>query len=74
MLTPSEFLTELELQIDYRGLDVVLAELSLVCGEKAEHVRHNWQDNTLAAIWANADRALDKLAHSKTVQQVPLTR
>lgn len=34
----------LEAMIDQHGLLRVVTSLSLICSEKAEHIRDNWQD------------------------------
>ena len=49
----------LEAMIDKHGLGHVLTGLELVCREKADHLRHNWQDSGLAKEW---DRQAKKLA------------
>lgn len=41
----------LELMIDQWGVDQMLAAMSEICGEKAEHIRANWQDRSLAKLW-----------------------
>ena len=41
----------LEALIDKHGLVHVLTGLELVCEEKAEHIRHAWQDRKTAAGW-----------------------
>lgn len=45
---------ELEALIDATSLLDVLTGLELVCSEKAEHVRSNWQDKALAKLWDRA--------------------
>lgn len=49
----------LEEFIDQCGLQGVLAMLANVTREKAEHIRCNWQDRALAAMWDEAARAID---------------
>jgi hypothetical protein len=41
----------LEELIDKHGLLHVLTGLVLVCGEKADHLRTNWQDLSTARTW-----------------------
>lgn len=48
----------LEPLVDKHGLTHVLAGLSLLCSEKAEHIRANWQDRLTAKHW---DQAADKI-------------
>ena len=52
----------LEVMIDRHGLLHVLTGLELVCSEKAEHIRTNWQDKTTASAWDVMSRKLYKLA------------
>ena len=49
----------LESMIDEHGIGPVIGCLAKLCGEKAEHVRVNWQDESLAKAWENAGCALD---------------
>ena len=42
---------DLEAMIDQHGLLHILTGLDLVCSEKAEHIRVNWQDKKLARQW-----------------------
>ena len=53
---------QLEAMIDKHGLTHVLTGLELVCGEKAAHIRINWQDNKLANKWAKAATKFYNLA------------
>lgn len=46
--------TDLELLVDRVGLSSVVDALAQLCGEKAEHLRVNWQDKESAKVW-NAD-------------------
>ena len=49
---------QLEQIIDRRGLQAVVQELSTICGAKADHIEHNWQDKPLARRWATAEGAI----------------
>jgi len=53
---------ELEAMIDAHGLTHVLTGLSLVCAEKAEHIRANWQDRITAKPWDKASNEIEQLA------------
>lgn len=53
----------LEGLIDATSLRNVLTLLSEVCGEKAEHIRSNWQDEALAQCWEKAANGVNK-AHT----------
>ena len=48
----------LESTIDAAGLDAVLMGLSEICGAKAEHIAHAWQDASLAKRWATMEGAV----------------
>lgn len=49
----------LEAMIDKHGLLHILTGLSLICAEKAEHIRLNWQDKALARDWDRVAARLD---------------
>ena len=57
---------ELEKLIDATSLLDVVIGLELVCSEKAEHIRVNWQDKQSANVWDKASTTLRKLARSVT--------
>ncbi len=52
----------LEAEIDKHGLLHVLIGLELVCAEKAEHIRANWQDKITAKPWDKASNEIGGLA------------
>lgn len=52
----------LEALIDRIGLPNVVECLASVCGEKAEHVRVNWQDARAAKSWGAAETHLNRAA------------
>jgi hypothetical protein len=52
----------LEAIIDIHGLTNVVAMLSELCAEKAEHVLVNWQDEVLAKKWHRASAQLDQIS------------
>jgi hypothetical protein len=56
----------LEGLIDRCGLQAVCEALSEICGEKAEHIRHCWQDPALARVW---DTACGRLGVASTHMQ-----
>ena len=60
MLTESKLQEALESLIDGNSLSAVLSALETVCGEKAEHVRCNWQDEPLALAWDDAGKRIGK--------------
>lgn len=55
---------DLEAMIDRNGLTHVVNTLAVICMEKAEHLRHNWQDLTSAKAWDADGRTLDKAARA----------
>jgi hypothetical protein len=62
MDTPMTRKDALESLIDQSTLPEVLADLAHVCGEKAEHLRANWQDEVTARQWEKAADCIDKAA------------
>jgi len=58
--TKEEIVT-LEKIVDSASLQGVLMALSEICGEKAEHVRSNWQDRGLARRWDTACGAIGRV-------------
>jgi len=61
-------LTEvLEALIDNHSLLNVLTGLECVCGEKAEHIRLNWQDKATARQWDAASRLCGNAARKVAV-------
>jgi hypothetical protein len=48
----------LEALIDAAGIEAVIQGLSEICGLKADHIAHNWQDTILAKRWATLEGAL----------------
>jgi len=61
---PNDITEVLETLIDQHGLTHVVAGLSLVCSEKAEHLRANWQDRTSAKAWDADAKTLEKAARA----------
>jgi hypothetical protein len=53
-----ELQNRLEALIDQATLERVLAAISLVCADKAEHIATNWQDKNLAKAWARVGKAV----------------
>lgn len=51
----------IEKLIDKHGLLHVATALECVCGEKAEHIKVNWQDRNAAKPWTTAERKFTKL-------------
>jgi hypothetical protein len=53
---------ELEALIDRHGLTHVVNTLAVVCIEKAEHLRTNWQDGVTAKAWDADGKTLTQAA------------
>lgn len=58
---------ELERLIDATSLLDVLTGLEMVCSEKADHIRENWQDKMLARRWDRASAICGKAARNDTI-------
>lgn len=52
----------LEPLVDRYGLTHVVAGLSLLCAEKAAHIRQNWQDKGWARAWDYDSNMLEDAA------------
>jgi hypothetical protein len=52
----------LESMIDKHGLLFVTTGLELICAEKAEHIRHNWQETRASKPWDKASKAFGRVA------------
>lgn len=50
----------LEAILDQSDIKQVVLMLARICNEKAEHVRSNWQDETLAKTWEHNANVLGK--------------
>ena len=57
--------------IDKRGLAQVMMALVHITGEKAEHVRSNWQDDELANRWDKVSDALISSKVSELINRLP---
>ena len=63
--TVEENVLEVEALVDRFTLCGLLEILSMVCLEKSEHVRINWQDQKLASRWMIAAHKLENAAKAK---------
>ncbi len=54
----------LEALVDKHGLLHVLTGLEIMCGEKAMHVTHAWQDKALAGRWTRAEKLIGSTART----------
>jgi hypothetical protein len=55
-------LETLERMIDSATLHDVLVALAIVCNDKADHLRENWQDKVQANAWERLGTRLDRAA------------
>lgn len=60
----------LEQLIDAATLSAVLEAISEICGAKAEHIRHSWNDTALARYWDNACGRVGITVATSEVQRV----
>ena len=58
-------LDSLETLIDRHGMTRVLQALAEICELKADHLRANWQDETLAKQWSTVADALSEFTTSE---------
>jgi hypothetical protein len=49
----------LEALVDAHSVHAVLLDLAFICGEKADHIRANWQDPVTAKAWDKASKVCD---------------
>lgn len=67
MLTAKGQASRLEAEVDTTTLAQVVSTLADVCREKADHIRHNWQDEKLAKVWDMAATKLELTSDSLEV-------
>jgi hypothetical protein len=65
MSTTDKF--NLEQMIDTHGLASVLETISTICAEKADHIRANYDDRTLARAWQTTANRIERCADAVTV-------
>ena len=56
MVVSPEHMETLESMVDRYTLFEVLVALDVIAGDKAEHLRANWQDKVSARTWESAGR------------------
>lgn len=65
MTTPTkDDMETIELMIDKYGLGEMTMALNVIAGDKADHLRANWQDKTSAKVWDRAATRLTAAARS----------
>ena len=60
-MTQAERVKAVECLVDASSVFEVSSALELVCYEKAEHLRSNWQDAASARDWERAAKAIQAL-------------
>jgi hypothetical protein len=68
MQTPKDLLEQM---IDSSNLFAILELIEVICEEKAEHLRSNWQDEALTKAWSRAAYRVAACANSKEVLSLP---
>lgn len=63
-MTKTDLVEQLEHIVDAHSLLDVLTALELMCLEKGEHLRCNWQDERTAKNWGRASKACYTAAQS----------
>ena len=66
----AEEMLALETLLDRVGLFEMLIALSVICGDKADHIRVNWQDERTARAWDEARGRLETTAKTKQIEAV----
>lgn len=60
-ITKDDIAERLELMVDRNGLFHVLTGLAIICEEKAEHLRSNWQDEITAKTWQRDANQIERI-------------
>jgi hypothetical protein len=61
-------MTALEALVDRVGLFDVLVALDVICGDKAGHLRANWQDGVSARTWETRGRQIIRAAQHDSMR------
>jgi hypothetical protein len=61
---------EIESLIDQSSVLDVLTAIELICAEKAEHIRHNWQDRATARPWDKVSKIVGNAAHKTQAEGI----
>ena len=54
-----DLVQKIEVIVDQHTLLDVMTALEFMCYEKADHIRHNWQDKVTASPWDKAGKAIN---------------
>lgn len=68
---PGSLSEQVEALIDQHSLLDVLVAIECACGDKAEHIRHNWQDRKLARLWDSASKAVGRAIRHPSIERLP---
>ena len=71
-MTKQETQDALEGFVDANGLDQVIDMLADVCGEKADHISTNWQDEGLAKDWRKASYRVNSILGDNVINTVSI--
>lgn len=66
-----EIIAGLEDILDSSHLSTVIKALAEICWAKGDHVRENWQDESLAKLWDQAALKLDGVSINIAITRVP---
>jgi hypothetical protein len=69
-LTKDQLQFQVEELVDQSSLEDVLIALAETASYKSEHVSSNWQDKVLAAAWAKAAQALERMCDRASIIQL----
>jgi hypothetical protein len=64
-------ITDLELLVDATSMGDVLAALSEIASEKAEHIQSSWNDKHLAKTWRKVSYVIDCSANHTAMRNIP---
>lgn len=70
MVTKNELINGVEALVDATSVRDVMDALAAMCGEKAEHIRSSYQDETTAKAWEKAGSRIGTYAASSAIGAV----
>jgi hypothetical protein len=70
MMQNNDLTERLEAIVDASTLFDTLECLVGVCCAKSYHLKHDWQDERSARVWAKAAKALDRLTLNQTIRSI----
>jgi hypothetical protein len=60
----------LECMVDKYSMASILSALSNICCDKVEHIATNWQDASLAKVWAKRANVIEKVNQNSCFNEV----